>query len=92
MKEREGKLSGQIKEARKLIEQLEADKALAIAEAKQQMHGMMEGKDDELTSLRSAIQQLKQDNESLQAEINRLQQTGSWLLDFPFNIRALDGI
>ena len=65
-----------MKEARQLIEQLETDKALAIAEAKQQMHGMMEGKDTELITIRNTCQQLKQENETLQAEVSKLKTTG----------------
>ena len=75
-KEREAKFQSQTAEARSLIEQLEVDKAMAVAETKQQMHEAMESKDVELQNVRTTYQQLKLENEELQEKIGKLEKSG----------------
>jgi len=46
--EEKTKLVRQLKQAKTLVEQLEQDKVMAVAEAKRQMHEMIEAKDKEV--------------------------------------------
>ena len=75
---REGvaKFQTQLQEARKIIEDLEAGKVLAIAEAKQHMHVTLEEKDQELTQARDALQTLRTQNEELADKIQKTEQAG----------------
>ena len=75
-KEKETKIQTQMKEARKVIQELETDKAMAIAEAKQQMHVTMETKDNELQTVRTACQTFKQERDELSEKVEKLEKTG----------------
>ena len=75
-KEAVTKYQGQLKEARQLIEQLETDKAMGIAEVKQQMHVTMESKDQEFQKLRASLAQIKSENEELAEKVQQLEKAG----------------
>ena len=75
-KESVARFQTQLQEARQIIEELEAGKVLAIAQAKQQLHEMLEGKDQELTQVRDTMQTLTVENQQLQEKIGRLEKSG----------------
>ncbi|XP_056291197.1 golgin subfamily A member 4 isoform X2 [Pseudoliparis swirei] len=60
------KLITQLRDAKKLIEQLEQDKGMMIAETKRQMHEALEMKEDEVAQLRSRLQHATTQKEELQ--------------------------
>ncbi|XP_068423239.1 golgin subfamily A member 4 isoform X2 [Clinocottus analis] len=60
------KLITQLRDAKNLIEQLEQDKGMVIAETKRQMHETMEMKEEEVAKLRSRLQQATTQKEELQ--------------------------
>uniref|UniRef100_H2UAM5 Golgin A4 n=1 Tax=Takifugu rubripes TaxID=31033 RepID=H2UAM5_TAKRU len=62
------KLITQLGEAKNLIEQLEQDKGMVIAETKRQMHETLEMKEDEVAQLRSRLQQVTAHKEELQEQ------------------------
>ena len=68
------RLQGQIREARRVIEELETSSVLQIAEAKQQMHSTLEAKDGELQTLMSSVTSLKQDNDDLTVRLQAMEQ------------------
>ena len=70
------KLQGQIKQARGVIEQLETDRQLAIAEVKQQVHEEMERKDVELSETRSQALVFKDENAALKERTEKLEKAG----------------
>ena len=70
------KMVAQMNEARKLIEELETDKTMAIAEAKRTMHEALELKDVEVTQARDGCLILKQENEELEKRVEKLERTG----------------
>ena len=71
------KLQNQIKQARQVIEQLETDRQLAIAEVKQQVHEEMQRKDEELAQIRSQGLALKEENTALKEKTEKLEKTGT---------------
>ncbi|KAA0718312.1 Golgin subfamily A member 4 tGolgin-1 [Triplophysa tibetana] len=60
------KLIRQLGDARNLIEQLEQDKGMVIAETKRQMHETLEMKEEEIARLRSRLQQTLAQKDELQ--------------------------
>ncbi|KAL6487645.1 hypothetical protein MHYP_G00042710 [Metynnis hypsauchen] len=62
------KLITQLRDAKNLIEQLEQDKGMVIAETKRQMHETLEMKEEEIAQLRSRIQQAVSQKEELQEQ------------------------
>ncbi|XP_048384924.1 golgin subfamily A member 4 isoform X2 [Stegostoma tigrinum] len=59
------KLITQLRDAKNLIEQLEQDKGMVIAETKRQMHETLEMKEEEISQLRAKIQQFTGQREEL---------------------------
>ncbi|XP_067837468.1 golgin subfamily A member 4 isoform X2 [Heptranchias perlo] len=59
------KLITQLRDAKNLIEQLEQDKGMVIAETKRQMHETLEMKEEEISQLRARIQLLSGQREEL---------------------------
>ncbi|KAG7334316.1 hypothetical protein KOW79_002723 [Hemibagrus wyckioides] len=62
------KLITQLRDAKNLIEQLEQDKGMVIAETKRQMHETLEMKEEEIAQLRTKIQQVVGQKEELQEQ------------------------
>ncbi|XP_066534450.1 golgin subfamily A member 4 isoform X2 [Hoplias malabaricus] len=62
------KLITQLRDAKNLIEQLEQDKGMVIAETKRQMHETLEMKEEEIAQLRSRIQQAVAQKEEIQEQ------------------------
>ncbi|XP_031727562.1 golgin subfamily A member 4 isoform X2 [Anarrhichthys ocellatus] len=62
------KLITQLRDAKNLIEQLEQDKGMVIAETKRQMHETLEMKEEEVAQLRSRLQQTTVQKEELQEQ------------------------
>ncbi|XP_057198291.1 golgin subfamily A member 4 isoform X3 [Triplophysa rosa] len=60
------KLITQLGDAKNLIEQLEQDKGMVIAETKRQMHETLEMKEEEIAQLRSRLQQTLAQKDELQ--------------------------
>lgn len=69
-----GKLQSQIKEARMVIQQLEADREMAIAQVKQQVHEELEVKDTQLSLARVRTETLQLENTQLQERIDSMQE------------------
>lgn len=65
-----------MKEARKVIEQLEVDRELAIAEVKKQVHEEMELKDQELKDIRQQCFMLQEENKQCTEKVERLEKSG----------------
>lgn len=65
------KYQTQLKDAKKLIEDLEMDKSLAVAGAKQELHSTLESKDEELMSASERIKELDAENEALKHDISQ---------------------
>ncbi|XP_069776417.1 golgin subfamily A member 4 isoform X3 [Narcine bancroftii] len=59
------KLITQLRDAKNLIEQLEQDKGMVIAETKRQMHETLEMKEEEISQLHARIQQFSGQREDL---------------------------
>ncbi|XP_047208230.1 golgin subfamily A member 4 isoform X3 [Girardinichthys multiradiatus] len=62
------KLITQLRDAKNLIEQLEQDKGMVIAETKWQMHETLEMKEEEIAQCRSRLQQAVAQKEELQEQ------------------------
>nr|XP_040033645.1 golgin subfamily A member 4 isoform X2 [Gasterosteus aculeatus aculeatus] len=62
------KLITQLRDAKNLIEQLEQDKGMVIAETKRQMHETLEMKEEEVAQLRSRLHQATVQKEELQEQ------------------------
>ncbi|XP_059965150.1 golgin subfamily A member 4 isoform X1 [Mesoplodon densirostris] len=62
------KLITQLRDAKNLIEQLEQDKGMVIAETKRQMHETLEIKEEEIAQLRSHIKQMTSQGEELREQ------------------------
>ena len=75
-KESVSRYQQQIKEARKVIEELEVTSGMQIAEAKQQMHTTLEQKDGELGELRTAVTDLKAENQSITERLAEMEKKG----------------
>jgi len=54
-----------------LIEELEMDKSLSVAAAKQELHAALESKDEELTKASERIKELDAENEALKHHISQ---------------------
>ena len=72
-KETVSRFQGQLKDMRQKLEEVETRSALQVAEAKQQVHAAIEGKDAELTSLHSTVTSLKKENGELGVKIRELE-------------------
>ncbi|XP_010593812.2 golgin subfamily A member 4 isoform X7 [Loxodonta africana] len=62
------KLITQLRDAKNLIEQLEQDKGMVIAETKRQMHETLEMKEEEIAQLRTRIKQMTAQGEELREQ------------------------
>ncbi|NXD28907.1 GOGA4 protein, partial [Spelaeornis formosus] len=62
------KLITQLRDAKNLIEQLEQDKGMVIAETKRQMHETLEIKEEEVAQLRARIKQITTKGEELKEQ------------------------
>nr|XP_020835178.1 golgin subfamily A member 4 isoform X4 [Phascolarctos cinereus] len=62
------KLITQLRDAKNLIEQLEQDKGMVIAETKRQMHETLEMKEEEIAQLRSRLKQMTTQGEELREQ------------------------
>ncbi|XP_006890659.1 PREDICTED: golgin subfamily A member 4 isoform X1 [Elephantulus edwardii] len=62
------KLITQLRDAKNLIEQLEQDKGMVIAETKRQMHETLEMKEEEIAQLRTRIKQMTTQGEELREQ------------------------
>ncbi|XP_023587994.1 golgin subfamily A member 4 isoform X1 [Trichechus manatus latirostris] len=62
------KLITQLRDAKNLIEQLEQDKGMVIAETKRQMHETLEMKEEEIAQLRARIKQMTTQGEELREQ------------------------
>ncbi|KAJ6661942.1 hypothetical protein lerEdw1_012789 [Lerista edwardsae] len=62
------KLITQLRDAKNLIEQLEQDKGMVIAETKRQMHETLEMKEEEIAQLRAHIKQVVMQSEELKEQ------------------------
>uniref|UniRef100_A0A8C5N4Y3 Uncharacterized protein n=1 Tax=Leptobrachium leishanense TaxID=445787 RepID=A0A8C5N4Y3_9ANUR len=60
------KLINQLRDAKNLVEQLEQDKGMVIAETKRQMHETLEMKEEEVSQLRNRVKQLTRQCDQLQ--------------------------
>uniref|UniRef100_A0A8C4GMP2 Golgin A4 n=1 Tax=Dicentrarchus labrax TaxID=13489 RepID=A0A8C4GMP2_DICLA len=69
------KLITQLRDAKNLIEQLEQDKGMVIAETKRQMHETLEMKEEEVAQLRSRLQQATAQKEELQEQKERAEKS-----------------
>ena len=58
------------------MEQLEADKAMLVAETKQGMHEALEIKDEELQKIRKSCLSLNQEKDELTEIVQRLEKLG----------------
>jgi len=54
-----------------LIEELEMDKSLSVAAAKQELHAALESKDEELTKARERVKELEAEQEDLKHNISQ---------------------
>jgi len=70
------KYQGQLKQAKQLIVDLETDKTMAVAAAKQEFHAALEGKDEELTTIRDRVKNIEAENESLKQKVHELKTAG----------------
>ncbi|RXN01830.1 Integrin alpha-9 [Acipenser ruthenus] len=70
------RLITQLRDAKNLIEQLEQDKGMVIAETKRQMHETLEMKEEEIAQLRSRILQTTALREELQAQKEKSEKAG----------------
>lgn len=70
------RLQKQISQAREVIEQLEADRELAIAEVKKQVHEAIEEKDKELSETRNSLQTLRSQIDELTQQKELLEKQG----------------
>uniref|UniRef100_A0A3B3HDP6 Uncharacterized protein n=1 Tax=Oryzias latipes TaxID=8090 RepID=A0A3B3HDP6_ORYLA len=70
------KLITQLRDAKNLIEQLEQDKGMVIAETKRQMHETLEMKEDEIAQLRSRLQQVTAQKEEIQDQREKGEKSG----------------
>lgn len=75
------KLQNQIKQARQVIEQLETDREIAIAEVKQQVHQEMETKDQELIDIRAQMLAMKEENTDLTDKVSKLEKAAAEQLE-----------
>jgi hypothetical protein len=70
------KIQLQMKEARRVIESLEQAKAMAVAEAKQQAHGLIAESDAALQSAREALASTTAERDQLQDHLAKLEKKG----------------
>ena len=70
------KVQSQLQDARKQIEELEVDKAMAIASAKQQMHETMEAKDQEISKVRDSYMSAKAETDQVMERLQAIEHKG----------------
>eukprot|EP00063_Salmo_salar_P060652 XP_014035487.1 PREDICTED: golgin subfamily A member 4 isoform X3 [Salmo salar] len=70
------KLITQLRDAKNLIEQLEQDKGMVIAETKRQMHETLEMKEEEIAQLRSRSKMAAAQREELQEQKEKSEKAG----------------
>uniref|UniRef100_A0A5F8G763 Golgin A4 n=1 Tax=Monodelphis domestica TaxID=13616 RepID=A0A5F8G763_MONDO len=70
------KLITQLRDAKNLIEQLEQDKGMVIAETKRQMHETLEMKEEEIAQLRGRIKQMTTQGEELREQKEKCEKAG----------------
>ena len=63
----------QMTEAKRMIE----DRQMAVAVAKREFHEQLEARDEELTSCRELLQQLRTDNDAVKAAAEQAKQSGT---------------
>ncbi|KAH3777977.1 hypothetical protein DPMN_179428 [Dreissena polymorpha] len=73
----ESKLQQQVQQARGMIEQLDTDRQIEIAEVKQQVHEEKEKKDREILRLRSQAQSLGQEYTQLKEHIEKMEKAST---------------
>jgi len=79
------RFQNQLKDARKLIEDLESDKAMSLATMKQEFHETLESKDSELMALKRKVHGLDKENAELKDDVQKLSKTGYvWFSEFRF--------
>uniref|UniRef100_A0A8C6YIU9 Uncharacterized protein n=1 Tax=Nothoprocta perdicaria TaxID=30464 RepID=A0A8C6YIU9_NOTPE len=71
------KLITQLRDAKNLIEQLEQDKGMVIAETKRQMHETLEMKEEEIAQLRARIKQITTKGEELKEQKEKSEKAGA---------------
>uniref|UniRef100_A0A8C0JII5 Golgin A4 n=1 Tax=Canis lupus dingo TaxID=286419 RepID=A0A8C0JII5_CANLU len=74
------KLITQLRDAKNLIEQLEQDKGMVIAETKRQMHETLEMKEEEIAQLRSRIKQMTTQGEELREQKEKSERADRYAL------------
>ena len=65
------KYQSQLKDAKKLIEDLEMEKSLSVAAAKQELHAALESKDEELVKANEHIKELDAENKALKHNLSQ---------------------
>ena len=70
-----------MKEARKVIEQLEVDREIAIAEVKKQVHEEMELKDQELRDIRQQCVNLQEESKIYTEKVDKLEKSSQFLIN-----------
>uniref|UniRef100_A0A8C3HIR3 Golgin A4 n=1 Tax=Chrysemys picta bellii TaxID=8478 RepID=A0A8C3HIR3_CHRPI len=78
------KLITQLRDAKNLIEQLEQDKGMVIAETKRQMHETMEMKEEEIAQLRAHIKQMTTQGEELREQKEKSEKAALYEQDWAF--------
>ncbi|XP_039592422.1 golgin subfamily A member 4 isoform X2 [Polypterus senegalus] len=69
------KLITQLRDAKNLVEQLEQDKGMVIAETKRQMHETLEMKEEEIVQLRSRLQQSTAEFQELKEQKEKVEKS-----------------
>ncbi|XP_051791732.1 golgin subfamily A member 4 isoform X2 [Erpetoichthys calabaricus] len=69
------KLITQLRDAKNLVEQLEQDKGMVIAETKRQMHETLEIKEEEIVQLRSRLQQSTAELQELKEQKEKVEKS-----------------
>lgn len=75
------KLQNQIRQAREVIQQLEADKELAIAEVKRQVHEEIQAKDEEVAKVREQVKVKEGEVTQAQQQVGQLQSENQALVE-----------
>lgn len=83
------RLQLQMKEARRVIEELETAKAMAVAEAKQQAHSLIEESEASLQAAREALAAANSEKDHLQERFTKLETKGRWIFCEIYGIRTI---
>ncbi|XP_072009279.1 golgin subfamily A member 4 isoform X6 [Engystomops pustulosus] len=78
------KLITQLKDAKNLVEQLEQDKGMVIAETKRQMHETLMMKEEEVSQLRTRVKHLTTKYEQLQEQKEKSEKAALYEQDWAF--------